>query len=277
MNEIKSLGSLILILVSFRVTPQIYRCGTELTDLQKTFELGLTDTVQAVMKMNRTLHISLFIVRDKEGETNMDMSALNAALSGLNNAFDKIKLAFSVSSVNYIDNYHFDNLMKNENEYDMVMQNHVARTVNVYLVSHLYDSDEQEVCGYTYYPSENKDIILISKSCLDEDFLIEQFGHFFNLYHTHEKGFAEELADGSNCNISGDLCCDTPADPDLTGRVTPDCQYASSVQDANGDYYVPSVFNYMSYSSGECKKCYFSDEQYIRIINCMLMNKSHLW
>lgn len=277
MNDIKSLVVLVLVLFSVRTTSQIYRCGTELSDDQRTFELGFKDTVHTIYEMNRTLHVSLFIVRDKEGEASVDMSEFNAAFSGLNSAFGKIKLDFRVSSIKYIDNYHFNNLTKNENESDMVAQNYVASTINVYLVSHLYDGNDQEVCGYTYYPGEKKDIILLNKSCIAEEFLIEQFGHFLNLYHTHEKGFAEELVDGSNCTISGDLCCDTPADPDLTGKVTPDCQYASSVQDANGSYYVPSVFNYMSSGPVDCNKCFFSEEQYIRVINCALITKSHLW
>jgi len=277
MNDIKSLVLLIFILFSVKTTSQIYRCGTELTDTQRIFELGFTDTVHTIFEMNRTLHVSLFIVRDKDGEANVDMSEFNAAFSGLNNAFSKIKLDFTVSSISYIDNYHFNDLIKNENESDMIAQNHVASTINVYLVNHLYDENDREVCGYTYYPAEKKDIIILSKSCIAEEFLIEQFGHFLNLYHTHEKGFAEELADGSSCDTSGDLCCDTPADPDLTGKVTPDCQYASTVQDANGSYYSPSVFNFMSFGPDDCNKCFFSDDQYIRVINCVLITKTRLW
>jgi hypothetical protein len=277
MNNIRSLVLLTLILLSVKVTPQIYRCGTELTDNQQTFEMGLSDTVHTPFAMNRTFHISMHIVRNREGATNMDMSEFNAAFAELNSAFDRIKSGFSISSVNYIDNYHFDSIVKGKNEDDMVIQNHIAGTINLYLVSHLYDKNDQEVCGYTYYPAEKKEIIMLSKSCLADEFLIEQFGHFFNLYHTHENGFAEELADGTNCSVSGDLCCDTPADPGLEGKVTPDCRYASDVQDANGNYYAPSVFNYMSFSPGECNKCYFSEEQYVRIINCILLTKSHLW
>lgn len=277
MNDIRSHVILILILLSAKVSPQIHRCATELTDNQQTYELGLSDTVHTIIEMNRTLHVSLFIVRDKEGEINMDMSEFNAAFSGVNSAFAQIKTDFNISSVHYIDNYHFDNLIKNKNEYDMVTQNHIPRTINVYLVSHLYDENDMEVCGYTYYPAEEKDIILLGKSCIAKEYLIEQFGHFFNLYHTHENGFAEELADGTNCSVSGDLCCDTPADPGLEGKVTPDCRYASDMQDANGNYYAPSVFNYMSFSPAECNTCYFSEEQYIRIINCILLTKSHLW
>ncbi len=277
MIDMKVPALMIFILFSLKITPQIYRCGTELTDNQKTFEMGLADTVHSVMNVNRTFHVSLFIVRDKQGETNVDMSEFNAAFSGLNNAFDEIKLNFILSSVSYIDNYHFNILKKKENESDLITQNRIAGTINVYLVDHLFDGNDQEVCAYTYYPAEKKEVILLSKSCIAEEFLIEQFGHFFSLYHTHEKGFAEELANGSNCSTSGDLCCDTPADPDLTGQVTSDCQYISTEKDANGDDYAPSVFNYMSFGPGECKKCYFSEDQYIRVLNCILLSRSHLW
>lgn len=256
---------------------QLSRCGTELTDNQKVFEAVLTDSVTSVFEINRTLHVSLFIVKDSEGEINVDTSGFNTAFSGLNKAFDKIKLDFRISSLNYIDNYHFDVLKKDGNEYDMVTQNFVTNTINLYLVSHLYDGNSQEVCGYTYYPAEKKEFIILSKQCMAEEFLIEQFGHFLNLYHTHETGFAEELVNGSNCSTAGDLCCDTPADPDLTGKVTSDCQYESMVQDENNDYYTPSVFNYMSFGPGECNKCYFSEEQFIRVLNCLLLSKSHLW
>jgi hypothetical protein len=268
---------MILILVSLYARAQILRCGTELTDIQRAFELGMTDSVASVFEINRVLHLTLFIVKDAAGETNMDITEFNDALSGLNSAFDEIALDFDISSVHYIDNYHFDILKKDENESDMVTQNFVTNTINVYLVSHLYDGNDLEVCGYTYYPAERKDVIILSKSCIAEEFLIEQFGHFFNLYHTHESGFADELADGSNCATAGDLCCDTPADPGLSGKVTTDCQYASLARDANNDFYTPSVYNYMSFSPANCNKCFFSPEQYVRVLNCLLTTKSHLW
>jgi hypothetical protein len=276
MNHVKLPVMIVFILSSLFASAQIFRCGTELTGDQQMSELALTDSITSVFEINRTLHITLFIVKDASGETDVNMAEFSGALIGLNSAFSEIALNFELSSVRYIENYHFNSLKKNENESDMIAQNFVINTINVYLVSYLYDGNDQEVCGYTYYPAEGKDIIMLSKSCIAEEFLIEQFGHFFNLYHTHERGFAEELADGSNCVTAGDLCCDTPADPDLAGKVTPDCQYASLVRDANNDYYTPSVFNYMSFSPGECNKCYFSSEQYVRILNCLLLTKSHL-
>lgn len=256
---------------------QLNRCGTVLTGKQINFEQNFTDSVNSIIVLNRTLNVTLFIVKDNQGMTNIDMSEFNTAFSGLNVAFNKIKLSFRISSINYIDNYHFDALTKNINEPELIIQNSVSNTINLYLVKNLYDATNQEVCGYTYFPSEGKDVIFINKSCIGEAILIEQFGHFFNLYHTHEKGFAEELVNRSNCSTAGDLCCDTPADPNLFGKVTHDCHYLSLDQDQNKEYYTPSVFNYMSFSPDNCGKCFFSDEQHLRIVNCMLKTKSHLW
>ena len=256
---------------------QLNRCGTVLTDKQRLYEQEFTDSVSSIYEVNRSIDVTLFIVKDANGEINLDLPTLNAAFSDLNNAFDKIKLSFRISTPNYIDNYHFDILKKNENEADLIAQHFVSNTINIYFVSSLFDGTDQEVCGYTYYPAENKDVILISKSCIAESYLIEQLGHFFNLYHTHEKGFAEELVNKSNCSTAGDLCCDTPADPNLSGKVNSNCQYSSLVKDKNNDYYSPSVFNYMSFSPDDCNKCFFSNDQYLRIINCLLKTKSYLW
>lgn len=268
---------LLVILLNPAANAQIKRCGTELNDKQKNFELSFTDSVTSLFTFDRVINVTLFIVKDDEGETNVDMGEFNSAFAGVNNAFEKINLHFRISATRYIDNYHFDELKKGDNETDMVIQNIVANTINLYLVSKLLDADDQEVCGYTYYPAEAKDIILMNKSCISASLMTEQFGHFFNLYHTHEDGFASELVNGSNCSTAGDLCCDTPADPDLTGKVASDCQYESTFKDENNDYYIPSVYNYMSFSPDNCGKCYFSDEQYLRILNCLLKIKSHLW
>jgi hypothetical protein len=162
------------------------------------------------------------------------------------------------------------------NEKDITTRYYQPHTINLYLVSQLTDKNNRTTCAYTYYPSEKKDMIFIAKNCLSGILLIEQLGHFFNLYHTHETAFGQELVDESNCSIAGDLCCDTHAQPDLSGKVTLDCQYTSSVKDLNGQLYTPSVKNYMSAAPQDCR-CFFSKEQYIRMLNAMVLFKDYLW
>ncbi len=266
----------ILLGLIFPVSYSQINCATEITQQQIDFQIAYTDSVNDMLELNRTFSVSVFVVEDEGGLTNFNMSTLTTALSSANSVFDPIKISFTVSSTQNVENYHFDSLTKANNENDLVAQNFVPNTINLYLVSQLVNDSYDELCGYTYYPGDYKDVIILKKSCVDGTFLIEQLGHFFNLYHTHETEFDNELVDASNCTDAGDWCCDTYADPNLSDKVNSGCIYASTVQDAKGQYYAPSVNNYMSFSLPECK-CFFSKEQYIRIVNCILKDKSHLW
>ncbi|MBK8612472.1 MAG: hypothetical protein IPN85_03120 [Flavobacteriales bacterium] len=78
-----------------------------------------------------------------------------------------------------------------------------------------------------------------------------EVAHVLGLMHPHDAVFGAELVDGSNCATTGDLICDTPADPDLglPGMVTyGTCSYIGTATDANGQAYAPITSNIMSYA-----------------------------
>ena len=81
-------------------------------------------------------------------------------------------------------------------------------------------------------------------------------GHYFGLYHTFETDFGLELEDGSNCDVTGDLVCDTPADPyihpDTMSKYVDGCTFIFMGKDANGAFYNPHTTNIMSYYPCEC-------------------------
>ena len=269
-----------LLSIFVTVTPVIlaqqFPCGTTVTQAQKDFEASLTDSITQLLELNRKFHLAVYIVEDNKGQPNINPADINAAISQLNTSFEPIKATFSLHSVTYIDNYNFDEIRMGTNEQDLITQYSVRNTINIYLVLKLYNNADMEICGYTYYPADTRDVILLNKSCFNGTFLTEQIGHFFNLYHTHETTFGNEFANGSNCGTAGDLCCDTPADPLLTINVSPDCQYTGTNNDSMGNYYQPTTANYMSFSPLNCR-CYFSDKQYRRMINCMQQVKQYLW
>ena len=74
--------------------------------------------------------------------------------------------------------------------------------------------------------------------------------------------------DGTNCTVSGDLVCDTPADPNLyylyADVDSQSCEYLGAIgdcdaTDANGELYVPSTENVMSYSPFFCREGFLRD------------------
>ncbi|MBN1415332.1 MAG: hypothetical protein JW973_09545 [Bacteroidales bacterium] len=262
--------------MNYILQAQPFPCGTVVTQEQKDYEEALADSVNQIIELNRTFHLAVFIVKDNNGQSNVDPVALDEAIEQVNLAFERIRATFSLYSLTYIDNYNFDEIHLGTNEQDMTTQYVVRNMINIYFVSGLFNDENQEICGCTYFPVENRDVIFIHKDCLDGTFLTEQFGHFFNLYHTHETIFGEELAQRINCTTAGDRCCDTPADPVLTQKVSPDCEYVGNYRDPSGTYYYTTTANYMSFSPLHCR-CYFSDGQYLRMINCMLLAKKHLW
>ena len=88
--------------------------------------------------------------------------------------------------------------------------------------------------------------------------LIHEFGHHFNLIHTHgtsnDPGSTDELVNGSNCVSAGDRLCATPADPLLNSSnvSSVNCLYTGSATDTLGQVYEPDTSNIMSYSPNIC-------------------------
>jgi ELWxxDGT repeat protein len=88
-----------------------------------------------------------------------------------------------------------------------------------------------------------------------ENILSHELGHVVGLPHTHgytNSGTTNELVDGSNCATHGDRFCDTPADPNLLGKVNAACRYTGTARDANAMLYQPNTRNIMSYTSSKC-------------------------
>lgn len=263
-----------IIVTCLNIFPQVKMCGTKLTPQQISFENSFTDSVNQIIYLNRKIHIVVYITKDKDGKTNFNNELLNNAINELNQLFDKIKVNFEIYSISYIDNYHYD-IINESKEKDLIAQFYKKNLINIFIVKEI-SLNNLSTCAYTYYPASNIDAIFISKDCFHKAHLIEQFGHLLNLYHTHEIAFGKEKVKRINCKTTGDKCCDTPADPDLELSVNTECKYTGNTSDDDGLPYNPTVTNYMSASKPECK-CYFSDEQYIRMINCLLKTKKHLW
>lgn len=254
-------------------------CGTYITPAQKTLEAGInipsTKSNESVALLNRQLSVSVYIVKNPDGTLGITDAAINSAIAQLNNAFSPIKLSFNICNNITINNYQFNTINAATNEKDLVIQYSTPKTINLYFASTIIDSLGKTVNGYTYMPSRKKDAIFISKEKATAGEIIHQFGHFLNLYHTHETEFGAELVKGSNCLTAGDKCCDTPADPNLSS-VNNECEYKGPTKDSQKMLYIPSVSNYMSLSESACR-CKFTNDQYNRVIYSVLNFKKHLW
>lgn len=105
-----------------------------------------------------------------------------------------------------------------------------------------------------------------------------EVGHYFGLLHTHfghgvpclrepvtrgeVNAFCFNDTNRPRCSITGDLLCDTPADPKMSTVPTEyipyknDCKWEYYMTDYFGDRYWPQVSNYMGYGNSGCRKIF---------------------
>jgi hypothetical protein len=256
-------------------------CGTQVDAAQialETFTINEGTPAQSLPQVNRVLSITVYVVKDQTGVAGVDSASIYNAVSNLNQYFSPIALSFRIcTAIRYVDNYNFNDLRHENssdanyplNAKDLYTLNFQKNTINLYFVSNLYDQNGSEVDGYTYMPgSTGKDYIFLSKTFIGGTTLTHQMGHFLGLYHTHENlAFGLEKVTrgaGANCTTAGDRCCDTEADPNLTGKIN-NCVYVGLNKDTNNEFYSPSPKNLMSFSNDNCR-CVFSRAQYLRMI-----------
>jgi hypothetical protein len=253
--------------------------GTVVTLKQTQFENNLVNAVDSIYELNRAIPFNIHIVLETLTPRNygFDTSLIDDEFYTLDSAFTKIGVSFLLNKINTVENYNFNIFNALEEEQMLLSEHSDPNKIDIFLVEDLTNKAGESVSAYTYMPGDSINAIFVRKDDFNFYTLITQLGHFFNLYETHEvNAGGEELADGSNCAIAGDRVCDTPADPDIDGRVNSvSCNYTSAQTDTNSDFYIPETRNYMSNTPNNCK-CAFTYEQYLRMVNCILKYKTEL-
>ncbi|MCF8714035.1 PKD domain-containing protein [Joostella atrarenae] len=212
--------------------------------------------------------INIITIRKSDGSGGISQEDINTAIESLNFYFNQINIDFFVCGNNTVidddDLYTFREDAEEDDDEVLLYDGGYIKDNIVNLVF----TDLQPLNGYAYYPG-GKDLIVMRNSvAANGTTIVHEMGHFYGLLHTHENADGEdgpetiELVDGSNCSTAGDKICDTPADPDLTGKMS-GCEYTGTVQDPNGDFYNPDVTNLMSYATRDCRDK-FSVEQLAR-------------
>lgn len=222
--------------------------------------------------------ITAHIVRNSDGTGGLTEQELADAIEDVNSIYTLTNMTFFLfGDINYIDDDSYFNF-NSEDESALTSANNVENTINVYFFDSAM-SGETAVCGYAYFPSSQRDHIIMVNSCTTNGSTFpHELGHYFSLYHTHGKtnaGTTDELVDGSNCTSAGDDICDTAADPNLSGKVSGSCVYTGTDTDGNGDEYVPNPRNLMSYSRKQCRD-EFSQGQADRIASAYQTYKTYL-
>lgn len=233
-----------------------------------------------INKTNRTLSITVHIAQDSLGNTAYNEANLAEPVEYANALFAPIGLSFQICEIREMENFQFNDLVSAEELDDMTATYYQQNTINLYILNSIDHYDYGIVEGFGALPG-GQDIVAVTKAWMtgESKVFVHELGHYFGLYHTFETDFGNELVDGSNCETTGDLVCDTEADPTDDGDHAPfpDCNYEGPIDfDANGEFYVPPTNNIMSYYSYDCI-CRFTPQQYNRMLEQYQSFRTNLW
>ncbi|MBT8189168.1 MAG: zinc-dependent metalloprotease [Bacteroidia bacterium] len=278
MNITRTTPINISILLAFLLLPgfliaQSKECGTEYDGYVNTEAISNAKKMKDFRPKNkRQFLVSFHVVRNNNGFGGANFEECYAALQKVNEHYADAGIEFTtcqyvhdINNSNYLTTY--------KNNYDELLKfSYQRNTINVYVVNLLRDSDDDPLCGIGTFPRPdniNSRAIIIKRECMNNgSTLSHEFGHYFDLKHTHDTYSGIELVNRSNCSTSGDGFCDTPADPKLSNStVSNNCIYTGDDRDPTGAIYQPDVTNLMSYSRKECRFV-LSDQQsnYVRAI-----------
>ena len=255
-------------------------CGTIPTQQQIDY---LTQTRIARQSWNQPestigIPVQHHVVRESNGTGGLTLGDISFVMNALNTYYANSNLNFyECSSINYINNSTYYDFDAND-ESVLCGSNDIQDVINIYYFNSVTSSSGSSLCGYAYFPPGPDRVIMANSCAINGSTIVHELGHYLSLYHTHgptNTGTTTELVNGSNCIISGDDLCDTPADPNLSGLVTNSCQYTGTAFDANGQAYVPDPTNIMSYSKKVCRT-FLSSDQYNRANYSALNDRSYL-
>lgn len=183
-----------------------------------------------------------------DGDIQTIINELNAAYAPINMVFVECAPPFHHDDTQF---YNFSPVEENA----MLDKYEVSGVLNLYYPKNVTGSSGISICGYASFPNTSRrvDLVVVDQGCADnETTTIHEVGHYFSLLHTHQGGL--EFVNGTNCLAEGDEICDTPADPNLSGKVDKNtCTYTGTELDPNGQAYNPPINNHMSYSAKPCR------------------------
>lgn len=228
---------LLPLFVSAQLLPQ-QRCNQQdfpFLPVSPTFQSLGTESVDSI----GTFQIKLYFFRGSpdynnpsaEGKFLDALDQTNRYFAGLGMQFALCGSPIYVDSVSYAPNGNF---------VDWFRENADPRYI------HVIDAYVPFAGGTAGFPGN---IQWITMYPMNAQTLAHELGHNFGLYHTFSTfghPITQELVNGANCDTTGDLVCDTPADPYPQSSFD-SCRYTGTATDANGDPYQPDVFNIMSY------------------------------
>lgn len=237
----------------------------------KTLDSEQSNDAGRLVIKERIIPVVLHVLRKSNNSDGPNRNSLEELFERVNDAYTPFAFKFEICEIKSIRNTTLFNTSYNPRSTPVsgmdqiiddlnITNRNVPRKLNIYFVPNARTS-------WSSFPrkSAKKQHIIMKNDDISETTMIHEIGHWFDLFHTFQPqpNQPEEFVDGTNCDIAGDLCCDTHADPMMNStQINSSCQYIGNQTDTNGDTYMPDPTNYMSYGNKTCRNNFTEDQIY---------------
>lgn len=188
-----------------------------------------------------------------QAEMTQSLAALNAYYAPMGVLFQETDARRDVSVPR------FYNLNSSADFDDLATTYDTANVMDVFFVNSMNIGGA--LCGRATFTTGTGAAVVVVNGCTpakgNPSVFMHEVGHYFDLLHTHETAFGVACPNGIACDLLGDQICDTPADPDLTGRTDGNCNITGlpglpTFCLLPPTPYAPDPRNLMSYSDQNC-------------------------
>ncbi len=219
--------------------------------------------------------LKLHIVTKSDGSGQVKLSDILGQMCSLNNTFSAFGMQFYLTEgIDFLpSNIIYDNHTSTSAQFTM-RQRRDREALNVWVVNNAAPVSNLGIALTLGYWDPPNDWVVLKKDQVNHasSTLAHEIGHFFSLSHPHlgwdsepydpsthgnpvkataPDGRSTELMDGSNCEDTGDMLCDTPPDYNFALSFV-GCHYNENVKDPNGMTVDPDETLIMSYFMHQC-------------------------
>jgi hypothetical protein len=276
------------------------RCGTESPDPQSEFQRWFNAKVlpssQGKVNALRIIPVAVHVIYRRETDDhNISEAQIQSQITVLNDDFQgrsggiDTEIEFCLAGIRRIKDRNEYQVQKGVNDVQAkaLSQAPPENFLNIWIVDELRGFSGNIIAGFAQLPdglasNRNTDGVMIADhhfgnigtaltgSPLDLGrTATHEVGHWLNLLHTHEQPGCDSP---SNCNITGDCCCDTP--PQATRNYGCPVGLNSCNTDQPDD--PDPITNYMSYSDDACMDM-FTTCQSARMNLCLDSVRQAVW
>jgi hypothetical protein len=258
------------------------RCGTTAPSIPQYIDVTKTPSRGSDMLM---INIFVHICADDNGLNRaIADSTMLRQLGNMKSFYAQQNICFNLVGMELLPNTDL-NVQNPEEEEEELLPFLVPDMINIFVHSAL--TGDLAGTAYhipnTYYSVDQSEVGSLTNLSL----LAHEMGHCLGLLHTFETAYGHEEVPRSgpckNCSTTGDLLCDTEADPhndnyDTGLFIDSTCVYSGDTINSCGgtDYlYNMDPTNIMAYGMRSCRN-HFTAEQGIRMVATIINNTSLL-